>query len=267
MGVADYFKNKVVVITGASSGIGSDLAEYLGGFGAHLALVARRADKLTELAGRCATAGADTLVLPADVCSRSEMEGVRDAVIGKWGRADIVIGNAGIGGLNPADRFDLDIHRQTVEVNVLGLAYTVIPFIPSMLERGSGQLVGVSSLAGFRGLPKAASYSSTKSAQAVFMESLRVDLKPRGIFCSSIHPGFVTTPMTDHDDFPMPFTISVRKSSELISRALMRRKSVYLYPWQMRLATWFNRRLPNWLFDWMMPRVAGHKEDAGPKTL
>ena len=267
MPMKSFYAGKVVVITGASSGIGFDFAEYLAGFGARLALVARRAEKLEELAQRCTAAGAETLVLPADVSSLEAMESVRDAVLGKWGSADIVIGNAGVGGLNPADRFDLDIHRKTVEINVLGLAYTLMPFVPGMIERGQGHLVGISSLAAFRGLPKAASYSSTKAAQKTFLESLRVDLRPKGIAVSSIHPGFVATPMTDHDDFTMPFMVPARKSSILIAKALRKRKSVYLYPWQMRLLTMLNKSLPNWLFDRLMQKLSGQRAEIDPKML
>jgi short-subunit dehydrogenase len=261
------FDGRVVVVTGASSGIGADLAVYLSGLGARPVLVARRADLLQAVAKACEDAGAKPLVLPADVASRGDMEHVRDTVVSTCGGADIVIANAGVGGLNPAHKFDLDIHRRTVEVNVLGMANTLVPFIPHMIQRGSGHLVGISSLAAFRGLPAAASYSSTKAAQGIFLESLRVDLKPRGIAVTSIHPGFVVSPMTDHHDFAMPFRIPVRESSRLIARAIARRKPVYLYPWQMRLLTWFNRKLPPFLFDWLMPRVSGQRSDVDPKML
>jgi len=256
----DFYQGKVVVITGASSGIGADLALLLASYGARLALVARRTDKLAELREQCAAAGAEVLVHGADVADEAAMLALRDAVLARWGHADIVIANAGVGGLNPADRFSLSVHRKIVETNCIGLANTLIPFVPSMMERHQGQLVGVSSLAAFRGLPKAASYSSTKSQQAVFLESLRVDLRPHGIAVSSIHPGFVVTPMTQHDEFKMPFLVPVRKSSLLVARAIRRRRPVYLYPWPMRLLTWLNRHLPPWLYDRLMPKLGGYKE-------
>lgn len=267
MTLSSYYAGKRIVVTGASSGIGADLALYLAGFGARLALTARRVEKLEELALRCVEAGGETIVVPADVACKEAMCAVKDRVHEAFGGADIVIGNAGAGGLNPAEKFDLDIHRRTVEINVLGLANTLVPFIPGMLEQGSGHLVGISSLAAFRGLPRAASYCCTKAAQAVFLESLRVDLRPRGIAVTSIHPGFVETSMTAHEDFIMPFKLPVRKSSVLIARALRKRKSVYLYPWQMRLLTFFNRNLPNWLYDRLVPKVSGQKSDIAPKLL
>ncbi len=99
------------------------------------------------------------------------------------------------------------------------------------------------------------------------MESLRVDLRPHGISCTSIHPGFIETPMTDHDDFKMPFKVPVRASSILVAGALRKGKSVYLYPWQMRILTFFNRIMPNWLYDRLLPRLGGQKPDSQAKLL
>lgn len=261
-----FYEGKVVLITGASSGIGADLAAYLAGFGAKLALTSRRVEMLEQVKVECEKVGADVVVLPADVTNAERMVEIRDFLLQRWGKVDIVVANAGVGGLNPAPHFDLDIHRRTVEINVMGLANTLVPFIPHMMERNSGSLVGVSSLAAFRGLPNAASYSSTKAQQAVFLESLRVDLRPYGVKVSCIHPGFVKTPMTAHDDFTMPFMVPVRRSSVLIARAIRRGCSRYLYPWPMRLLTWFNRSLPNWLYDRLLPALSGQK-DPRPKLL
>ena len=263
----DYYQGKIIVITGASSGIGRDLAAYLAPAKVSLVLMARRVEALEELARECRAAGSEALVLPGDVASRAGMETAASQVLGELGVPDIVIGNAGVGGLNPARGFDMDIHERTMAINVLGLAYTLMPYVPAMVERGSGHLVGISSLAAFRGLPCAGSYSPSKAAQAVFMESLRVDLRPHGIACTSIHPGFVETPMTAHEDFKMPFKVPVRKSSMLVAAALRKRKSVYLYPWQMRILTWCNRVMPNWLFDRLLPLLGGQNPESQAKLL
>ncbi|HOU54317.1 MAG TPA: SDR family NAD(P)-dependent oxidoreductase [Myxococcota bacterium] len=265
--LAEWYRGKKVVITGASSGIGKDLALLLGEFGADLALVARRRESMEEVRQALQGKGGEVLVLPADVSDRQAMEGVAREVLDRFGHADIVIGNAGVGGLNPAPSFDLDIHQRTYAINCLGLAYTLVPFIPSMIARRDGILVGVSSLAGFRGLPKAGSYSSSKAAQGVFLESLRVDLRPYGISVLRIHPGFVETPMTDHDEFRMPFKVPVRKSSWLIAKAIRRRKAVYLYPWPMKVLTWVNRMLPPFLYDRVVPALSGQKEEIRPRML
>lgn len=255
-----FWRDKVVVITGASSGIGRDLALLLAGWGSKLVLVARRAELLEEVRAGCEAAGAEALAIPADVTDEAAMVAVRDRVLDRFGFADVVVANAGVGGLNPGTAFDLAIHRRFVEINVMGLANTLVPFIPSMLEKGRGHLVGVSSLAAFRGLPNAASYSSTKAQQAVFLESLRVDLRPRGIHVTCVHPGFVKTPMTAHDDFRMPFMVDVRKSSRIIARAIAKGQAVLLYPWQMRVVTWLNRSLPARLYDFIVPRVSGQSD-------
>lgn len=254
-----YFRGKVVVITGASSGIGADLALLLASWGARLALVARRVEKLEALRAECEAAGADVLVCGADVADEAAMLALRDAVLARFGQADIVIANAGVGGLNPGDAFSLEVHRRVVETNCIGLANTLLPFVPSQIARGGGQLVGISSLAAFRGLPNAASYSSTKAQQAVFLESLRVDLRKHGIAVSCIHPGFVESPMTEHDEFRMPFMVPTRRSSLLIARAIARRRAVYLYPWPMRLLTWVNRHLPRFVYDRLILRLSGQK--------
>lgn len=265
--LAKWYSGKRIVITGASSGIGRDLALLLGGFGAHLALNALRREPMEEVAATLRGSAGDVLIYQADVSDRQAMEAMARDVLAHFGYVDIVIGNAGVGGLNPAERFDLDIHERTYAINCLGLAYTLIPYIPSMIARRDGILVGVSSLAGFRGLPKAASYSSSKAAQGVFLESLRVDLRPYGVAVCRIHPGFVKTPMTDHDEFRMPFMIGVRKSSWLIARAIRRRAPIYLYPWPMKVLTWVNRALPPWLYDRLVPALSGQRKDVRPRML
>ena len=263
----EFYAGKVVVITGASSGIGRDLAVLLASYGSRVALVARRAAMLEEVKNECEREGGEALVFVGDVTDAAAMAHVCDEVFSKWGFADIVIANAGVGGLNPADNFSLDVHRKVVEINCIGIANTLMPFVQSMVERRAGRLVGVSSLAAFRGLPNAASYSSTKSMQMVFLESLRVDLRKHGIAVSSIHPGFVESPMTEHDEFPMPFMMKTRASSLLIAKAIMKRKALYMYPWQMRVVTFFNKRLPRCIYDRLVPRVSGLKGQAKPRIF
>ena len=263
----DHFTAKTIVITGAASGIGQDLALLFASYGARLALSDLRPDPLEVVAAACREAGAEVLVSAADVSDAAAMDGIAAQVLDRWGHADLVIANAGMGGLNPADAFDPEIHRRTVAVNALGLANTVAPFIPGMVARRSGHLACVASLAAFRGLPNAASYSSTKAYQSTFMESLRVDLRKHGVAVTCLYPGFVSTPMTDHDAFDMPFMVPVRKASLLMARALMRRKARYLFPWQMRWLTLLNRLLPCWLFDRLVPRLSSQPRQLKARTF
>ena len=262
-----HFRGKAVLLTGASSGMGWDLALLLASYGAKLVLVARRAQKLEALAAECTELGAEVLVCAGDVSDRERMAAVAAEAQERFGFIDIAIANAGVGGLNPAPRFDLEIHERTFAINVLGTANTLAPFIRAMVEAGKGQLIGISSLAAFRGLPNAGSYAPSKAAQARMLESWRVDLRPHGVAVSCIHPGFIVSPMTAHSEFQMPFMVPVRKSSILIARAIAKRRAVYLYPWPMRLLTLVNRLLPNWLFDRLMPRLSGQRDDIAPHIL
>ena len=262
-----YFADKTIVITGAASGIGQDLALLFASYGARLALSDLRPEPLDAVGSACKEAGAEVLVVAADVSDAAAMEGIAAQVFHRWEQADLVIANAGMGGLNPADAFDTEIHHRTVAVNALGLANTVAPFIPDMVARRSGHLACVASLAAFRGLPNAASYSSTKAYQSTFMESLRVDLRKHGVAVTCLYPGFVRTPMTDHDAFDMPFMVPVRQASLLMARALMRRRARYLFPWQMRWLTLLNRMLPCWLFDRLVPRLSGQPKQLKARTF
>jgi len=263
----EFYAGKSVVITGASSGIGRDLAVLLASYGSRVALVARRVALLEEVKNECERAGGEALVLGGDVTDVESMNRVRDEVVAKWGQADIVVANAGAGGLNPGDNFSLDVHRRVVEINCIGMANTLMPFVPSMVERRDGRLVGVSSLAAFRGLPNAASYSSTKAAQMVFLESLRVDLRKHGVSVSCIHPGFVESAMTEHDEFRMPFMMKTRASSLLIAKAIKKRKASYLYPWPMRVLTCINRMLPRAVYDRLVPSLSGMKGKVEPRIF
>ena len=263
----EYYRGKTVLLTGASSGMGRDLAVLFASYGARMVLVARRTEMLETLAEECRAAGGEAVSRAADVTDRERMAEIAQEALDRFGFVDIAIANAGVGGLNPADHFSLEINERTMAINFLGTANTLAPFIAPMIAAGRGQLVGISSLAAFRGLPRAASYSSSKAAQTRLLESWRVDLKPHGVSVSCIHPGFIVSPMTDHTDFKMPFMVPTRRSSILIARAIQRRRSVYLYPWQMRILTTLNRLLPNFLYDWLIPRLSGQSDDVRAKLL
>lgn len=259
----DFFKNKFIVITGAASGIGKDLAYLFTEWGANLALIDFNQKDLAEVVINCQNkTDKSILEFHCDVADIEKMQNVAQSVLEKWqNKIDIVIGNAGVGGLNPGYDFNLNVHKKVVDINVIGLANTLGPYIPSMMKQKSGILVGVSSLAGFRGLPMAASYSSTKAAQKVMMESLRLDLKRFGISSLSIHPGFIQTPISGgQDDFNTPFELDVRTSSLHIAKAIYKRKSLYLYPFPMRVLTFINRILPCWLYDIVLPMLNNNSE-------
>lgn len=260
-----FFQKKKILITGASSGIGADLALCLDELGAELCLCARREQKLTHLDKQMK---GSPVLLTGDVADREGMAKLGEMLLKRWGTIDIVIANAGVGGINPGSNFDLAIDRTIMDTNYYGMIHTFAPFIPTMLEQKKGHLVGVGSLAGFRGLPNALSYSASKSAQATFLQGLRMDLAPHGVDVTSIHPGFIKTPMTNHEEFTMPFMVPVRKSSLLILKAMAKKKRIYCYPWQMNILSKLQRGLPAGIYERLVPILAkAYKESKQAKIF
>jgi short-subunit dehydrogenase len=178
----------------------------------------------------------------------------------------VVIANAGLGGTNPGYAFSREMDERVMAVNYTGMVNTLMPFVPGMIARGRGALVGICSLAGLRALPNAASYCASKAAQAAFLESMRLDLAPSGITVTCVHPGFIRTPMTEHDEFQMPFMVSAEHAAALTLRAIERRRSQVYFPRLMGWLARFNRLLPNWLSDFAARRIAGAR-DKQPKLF
>ena len=239
-----------VLVTGASSGIGRALAvEYARG-GAKLALCARREAELEAVAAEVRAAGGSAMVIPLDV---ADVDAVGDAVRRadrELGSLDMVIANAGRGDTQLGTRLTWKDVGPVLDVNVRGAFATLVAAIPVMLAQQGGHLVGVSSLAGSRGLPTSAAYSASKAALSVFLESLRIDLAPVGVRVTDVQPGFVATPINEAADFPMPFLWPVeRASARHIVRRLERAPAVVAFPWPLVLATRFGRLLPAWIYD------------------
>jgi short-subunit dehydrogenase len=245
-----YFKGKRIFITGGASGIGKDLGVVLKDWGAKIALADIR--PIQE-------ASENDLTFVADVTDPNAFLSIRDRLEKEWGGVDIVIAAAGVGGINPAQYFSTTLDHRTMSINYFGTVNTLFPFIGIMKAQGSGQLVGICSLAALRGLPQAASYSASKAAQMTLLESMRLDLNKTGISVTCIHPGFVDTPMTNHDEFQMPFKVSPRKSTMLILYAIAKKKSQFYFPWQMAWLSRLNRILPNAFYDFLMPRISPSK--------
>ena len=187
---------KVVLITGASSGIGRALALELGKRGARLGLTARRAEELSKVAEEVSRAGGQALALPADVRSADEINGVASHVREKFGRVDVLIANAGTTSTTSGMRLDASEAGDVIMINVMGVVNSVASVLPDMIKRGEGHLVAISSLASYRGMPKSGAYSASKAAVSTFFESLRVDLRRSGVAVTTIHPGFIRTPLT-----------------------------------------------------------------------
>ena len=180
----------------------------------------------------------------------------------RHGVPDIVIANAGISAGTRADlAADIAVLSRIMQTNVVGLAATLQPFVAPMRERGSGVLVGIASVAGFRGLPGAGAYSASKSAAIAWLEALRIELHGSGVDVVTICPGFVATPMTAVNRNPMPFLLEAPEAARRIARAIGAKRRLAIIPWQMRLVFFFLRRMPNWLYDRLFARAPRKPRD------
>ena len=243
------WSNKVVLITGASSGIGRGLARALGQRGARLGLVARRTDLLAEVVNEIEQGSGQALALAADVQDAAGMKEAADRLRARFGPIDILIANAGIGTTTDAAELDATEVARIFGVNVVGAASSVQAVVPDMVSRGSGHLVAISSLAGYRGIPKSASYGASKAALSLFFESLRLDLKPRGIDVTIIHPGFIKTPLTAGRESQMPFLMELDYAVDKIIRAIEKKRKSYAFPWQLASIVRLGMVMPTGLYD------------------
>lgn len=244
-----YWPNKVVMITGASSGIGRALAKNLAARGAAVGLVARRADSLKELQTEIESSGGRALAVAGDVRDASSIKSASDQITATHGPIDILVANAGIGTSTDGSEVSGEEVANVMGVNVVGAANSVSAVLPQMVERKKGQLVVISSLAGYRGLPKSAAYCASKAAVSAFFESLRLDLAPKGIDVTIIHPGFIKTPLTAGRDAQMPFLMELDDAVTKIVNAIERRKKSYAFPWQLATIVRAGMIMPIWMYD------------------
>ena len=240
---------KVVIVTGASSGIGRALAIELGRRGARLGLTARRAEELLRVAEEVERAGGEALALPCDVRDPEAMKEAAARVRERWGRVDVLVANAGMSSTTAATQLNAGEVGDVITVNVLGVVNSVAAVLPDMLQRGSGHLVAISSLASYRGMPKSGAYSASKAAVSTFFESLRVDLSRSGVAVTVIHPGFIRTPMTANRKKKLPFLLEVDDAACRIIRAVERRARTYAFPWQLASLVRVIRHIPGRLYD------------------
>lgn len=247
---------RVAVVTGASSGIGRALALELQRDGYALGLTARRSEPLEALEREIGTLGGRAASQTADAADRAGTLAAIHALADALGPVDLLVANAGMGISKPVYEPNADTYEQMIRVNLLGPYYAVEAVLPSMLERGSGHLVAMSSLAKFVTGPGAGQYSATKAALSMWMDATRLELEPRGITCTTIQPGFIRTPMTDENDFEMPFLMDVDVAAQKIARAIRRRKNVYSFPFPMAMGARIGGLLPDWLRRRLMPERA-----------
>ncbi|MEO5860090.1 MAG: SDR family NAD(P)-dependent oxidoreductase [Pyrinomonadaceae bacterium] len=251
-----FWKNKAIFLTGASSGIGEALAVALASRGAVLGLVARRQEMLKGLASRCEKAGGKAKVLAADVTDAAAISEAANSFRKEFGKIDILIANAGIGGNDDKTRgYDPESVKKVVDINLLGAVNAIYAVVPDMIERGSGQLVAISSLAGFRGLPKSAAYSASKAGMTAFFESVRLDVANKGVSVTIIQPGFIRTPLTSGRANKMPFLMELDDAIPHFVNAIEKRKRFAAFPWQLATFVRAGKFMPAWLYDRIASRA------------
>jgi NAD(P)-dependent dehydrogenase (short-subunit alcohol dehydrogenase family) len=194
-----FFRGRTMLVTGASSGIGYDIALVLAGLGVKTALVARRQIPLDNLASVIRDQGGEALVLAADITRREEIRGAVDRALNEFGHLDIVVNSAGILEASPVETMDPQSLQRMLDVNLHGTLHTIQAVLPSMHRAGSGTIVNIGSLSGRRGIPPLGGYSASKFALVGLTEALRVELFRTGIRVALVMPGVVDTPMTRGD--------------------------------------------------------------------
>ena len=239
-----------VFITGASSGLGAALAAEYAAQGATLGLLARRGEMLDQLIATLPNSERHR-AYAADVRDHAAIAAAAQAFLAYAGGADVVIANAGISvGTLTEFSEDIAVFEAVIATNVVATAATFAPFIAAMrTQRAPARLVGIGSVAGIRGLPGAEAYSASKAAVISYCESLRLEMKPYGIKVVTICPGYIATPMTAGNPYPMPFLMKADRAASLISRAIARRRRFYVLPWPMALVGCLLRVLPRPVFD------------------
>jgi short-subunit dehydrogenase len=246
---------RLVFITGASSGIGQALALRYHQAGYRLALVARRSEAIAAWASELGLAADRYAIYGADVADTDSIVAAAKACIARQGLPDVVIANAGISiGIDSAHRKDIDAMAQVFATNNIGLAASFHPFIPAMRVRGSGSLVGIASVAGIRGLPGHAAYCASKAAVISYCEALRGELRGTGVQVITIAPGYVDTPLTRKNRYPMPFLMSAAAFADQAFKAITAGESYRVIPWQMGVVSRLMRLIPNFLWDRILAR-------------
>jgi NADP-dependent 3-hydroxy acid dehydrogenase YdfG len=268
-------RGKVVVVTGASAGIGEATAVAFAKRGAKVVLAARRRERLESLGERIERAGGTALVLPCDVTDADQVRRLPGVIQQAFGPTDVLVNNAGIPGGGELPALSFEQIEAVVRVNLLGVLLGTRAFLPGMLDRGRGHVVNMASLAGRFAAPGASVYSATKHAVVAFSESLNYDTQPRGVLITTVNPAFIVTEGFPHADVPSPILLDVDRVAEAVVKVvrngiapeysiprwvspfqLFRVVTPTLYRWGVRRA---RRRTPP---TPATPSVPPHDEDA-----
>lgn len=247
-----YWANKIVMITGASSGLGKGMALEIAARGGHLGLLARREDLLKEIVEQ--TRNVKAVFATADVRDAKAVREAADRFRKELGPIDILIANAGIGTADHVTSLTPEHAANVIGINVLGAINSVAAVLPEMVERKQGRLVAISSLAAYRGLAKSAAYCASKAALSAYFESLRIDLRHAGVGVTTIHPGFIKTDLTAGRRAKMPYLMELEDGVKKIVGAIEREKRIYAFPWQLATIVRSTMMMPATLYDWIAER-------------
>lgn len=247
--------SKIAFVTGASTGLGHELAKQLVQSGYDVALVARRLPLLEDLKKELEPFGQRVLVLAADVSRWDEIRLAVERAEQELGPIDLLIANAGISLDAPLKRFKVADARLVYEVNVIGLMQTVAAVLPFFMERKRGHIVGVSSLAAYLSVPRSTIYCSSKAAVSSYLEGLRIELMPLKIPVTTICPGFVRTPMTQKNKFKMPFLLDAPDAVRIMMRGIAARKAMVHFPSALYAMILLLRLIPKPIFRQVLMRL------------
>jgi short-subunit dehydrogenase len=246
---------EVAVVTGASSGLGAEMARQLARAGFKVGLTARRLEELEEVAHSILAEGGTACVADADA---TDPEGIRAAfreIASKLGPVDLLVANAGVGLGTSAQEFSGETFDRMIRVNLSSVGYAIEAVLPSMIRRRRGQIVGISSLAAFRGFPGSAGYCSTKAGLTALLEGLRPELRRLGVSVTTVHPGYVRTPMTARQANHQPLIMDVEPAVRIILRGVAAGRTRVDFPWRMAALLHLVRLLPDSLYDRLAARL------------
>ncbi|MCY0872618.1 MAG: SDR family oxidoreductase [Acidithiobacillus caldus] len=246
--------SRTIVITGAGTGIGRALALAYADPSARLLLIGRRLPELEQTAAAARQCGADVEIGQADVTDAAALDRLARRCHERFGPISVLVANAGIshGTLSsePADRV---MFARIVATNLVGVEYTVSAFLPYLAT--GARIAGIASIAGLRGLPGASAYCASKAGLIAYLESLRLELRPRAIRVCCIAPGYIATPMTAENTYPMPWLMPVERAARRMRRAIDRGRPWLVVPWQMPWVGRLLRILPIPIFDFVFARA------------
>ena len=244
------FKNSVILLTGASSGIGQQLAKDLVNEGAKLALLSRRIELLESLTIQ--KKNQTTIqTYKCDVIQKHEVSETISKVKNDFGKIDVAILNSGVAFRSSVLEYSSDAAEKTFNTNVLGAVYCIEQLLPEFISEKRGVIVGISSLGDGKGFPKSGFYSASKAAFTILLESLRIELKKYNVKVVTVKPGFVKTAMTDKNEFKMPFLMSVEQGSRIIINGLKKDKRIIEFPWQTTIGAKVLRMIPTKWFEYL----------------